>query len=67
MRKSLKNKSAQAVLEYALIFVMISIPLMTAFLNIREAITTKSITTVENLTEQENEQTGNIHPFKNPQ
>ena len=53
MRKILKNKSAQAVLEYALIFVMISIPLMTAFINLRGAITNKSIATMEHLTKND--------------
>ena len=41
-----KNKTAQSVMEYSLIFILVSIPLGWSFLNIRTAITTKSIRTM---------------------
>ena len=53
MLKILKNKTAQSVLEYSLIFILVSIPIGMVFLNLRTAITTKSITTMQHISEQD--------------
>ena len=44
--KLLKNKKAQSVMEYSMIFILVSIPLAMIFLDLRTAITTKSINTM---------------------
>jgi len=53
MLKILKNKTAQSILEYSLIFILVSIPIGMVFLNLRTAITTKSITTMQHISEQD--------------
>ena len=49
MLKIFKNKTAQSVLEYSLIFILVSIPIGMVFLNLRTAITTKSINTMAHI------------------
>ena len=49
MLKIFKNKKAQSILEYSLIFILVSIPIGMVFLNLRTAITTKSINTMEHI------------------
>ena len=46
-----KNKKGQSIMEYSMIFVLISIPLMTTFLNIRDKIGDRAFEAMKSLAE----------------